>query len=74
MSTSYIAMSGDSDPDGAITQDVFAALTMSDENSTTWSVEYFDSQITVIDCFPDISWFDTSNYTSIAVLDSPEYI
>ena len=67
-------MSGDSDPDGAITQVVFAALTMSDENSTTWSVEYFDSQITVIDCFPDISWFDTSNYTSIAVLDSPGYI
>ena len=34
--TSYITMSGDSDPDGATTQDVFATLTMSDDNSATW--------------------------------------
>ena len=31
----------------------------------------FDSQVTVLDCFPDVSWFDTANATSIAVLDSP---
>ena len=31
----------------------------------------FDSQVTVLDCFPDVSWLDTANATSIAVLDSP---
>ena len=55
-------------------QIVTATLTMNDTNSSAWEVELFDSQVTVLDCFPDVSWLDSANATSIAVLDSPGFI
>ena len=69
-STSVISMNGDSTSSGAGTKTITATLTMDDDDQTTWSVEPFNSDITVIDCYPELDWLDTANLTSISVLDS----
>ena len=38
-------MSGDSDTDGATTQDISAVLTMSDDNSSNYTINFFSTSM-----------------------------
>ena len=63
-------MSGDSDSDGATTLDISAVLTMSDDSSSNYTVNFFSTSIQVLNCTPSFEWLDTANATEFTILSA----
>ena len=61
-------MTGDSTSYGEGTKTIAATLTMDD--GTTWSVAPFNTDISVIDCYPTFDWLDTANATEVTIMSS----
>ena len=40
------------------------------EDGSTWTVDPFSSDLSVIDCYPTFDWLDTANATEVTIMSS----